>query len=170
MQLSSRLADAIRELGFDAHVDVFQLRLEPRPLRPVAVDFGFDLLQAVHDCVAIGVGDQLHLRQHRRVRDAAGDVVLVETPVVADRFNETLRDRIGGFGDARLPGLLGAHCMDSKTKQMEPRSHEDTKSVLNQGPLRDFVSSWFNSAFDSSATIARSSQEPLITLTSFLVD
>jgi hypothetical protein len=107
MQLSPRLADAVGQLALDAHVNVFQLRLETGPLRAVAVDLGFDFLEAFDDRIALGIGEEADLGEHGGVGDGAGDVVSVETPVVGDRFDELLGDGVGRFGDAGLPRFLG---------------------------------------------------------------
>ena len=100
VQLFARRTEALCQLLFDEHMNVFRLGID-RQLALVDVveycgKFACDLL-----CV-IGGNDPLPA-QHRDVRDAAGDVLTVHRAVERHRTVEVVDPRVELFGEPALP-------------------------------------------------------------------
>ncbi|MCY1421274.1 hypothetical protein D9M71_369240 [compost metagenome] len=104
VQLLAGDADAVGQACLDVHVHVFQV---DAPVEAAGLDFALDLLQAVDDGVALGVGQHADLGQHGGMGDGAHDVVAVEALVEVDGGGETGDESVDGFAEAAAPGLVG---------------------------------------------------------------
>ncbi len=100
VQLRAGVADALRQLGLDVHVDVLQLRLETELSRR---DLRADFPQALDDLRALLFGNQPRLFQRRAVRDGALDVMPPQPPVEADALAERLEQCGGLFFESAFP-------------------------------------------------------------------
>src|SRR5207302_10184813 len=76
---------AASELGFDVHVNVFQLRL---PGKVTRADFRADFLQTAIDLVQLSRADEADLLEHSGVGEGAADVMLPKAPVEGDRLGK----------------------------------------------------------------------------------
>jgi hypothetical protein len=91
-------ADDLRQAPLDRHVDVLVAGLE----REVAlVELALHPLQAGEQGVAVGLGDDPGLGQHRRVRARLLHVVGAQPPIEPDRGVELLEDRVRRLREAR---------------------------------------------------------------------
>ncbi|MCY1427299.1 hypothetical protein D9M71_431400 [compost metagenome] len=104
MQLLAGDADAVGQACFDVHVHVFQV---DAPVEVAGFDFALDLLEAVDDGVALGVGQHADLGQHGGVGDGAHDVVAIEALVEVYGSGETGDEGVYGLAEAAAPGLVG---------------------------------------------------------------
>ena len=76
-----RVSDQIEEPGLDIHVNVLQLRL---PGEGAVADLLFDIGQPTDDGLGVLLRDDALPGEHAGVRHGAGDILLVETPVIVD--------------------------------------------------------------------------------------
>ena len=106
MQLSARLANPVSQRLLDHHVDVFKAFIEDE-IAPLNV--ALDAVQPLDDLFALIATQQGRLLEHHGMRDGAGDVVLVEPPVIGDRFHKRLSQRVGRLADTGLPGFGFGH-------------------------------------------------------------
>jgi|GEM_PF-5838707 len=81
MQPAGRIADLLEQAALNIHVDVFQLVLE---LEIAAVYLITDGEQAAFDLLELGLGYDLLAGQHLGMRQAALDIMPVETPIEGD--------------------------------------------------------------------------------------
>ncbi len=88
------------QLRLDVHVDVLEVGA---PLELAAIDLRADFLQPVDDDLQFARLEHPDLRQHLRVRDAAGDVVPVKLPVERDRFGVIAQAFGRAGGEASAP-------------------------------------------------------------------
>jgi hypothetical protein len=111
MQAPAALADALDQGRLDHHVNVFQALVEGEFSR---LDVGPNTFQTADDLLAFLLCNQANLSQHGGMRDAAGDVLAVQSLVIRDRFNKTLRQAIGRLANPRLPRLFVRHARHCK--------------------------------------------------------
>ena len=87
------------QLGFDVHVDIFQLRF---PAKLSCRNFRSDVFQAAQDSAQFRGAEDAYLAQHRCMGARAGDVLTPKPPIERDRFGEprNFRSRTAGKASA----------------------------------------------------------------------
>ncbi len=97
MQLLAHIPDTVRQACFNVHVHVFE---RGGPGEVATLDIHEDVLQAAHNGGALLVGQDAHVRQHARMGDGAGDVMLVQSPIEIHRGGVLLGEAVRGLFEA----------------------------------------------------------------------
>ena len=88
MELLADITDALSQLLLDEHMDVLGVHIDAELARG-------DVLEDPQQLVTEGIGfltlDDTLLREHLRVRDRAGDILLIHTAVKTDGAVELVR-------------------------------------------------------------------------------
>ena len=92
--------NALRQLGLDVHVDIFQLGF---PLEPARCDLLADLFETAANGAQLRLGQHTDLLEHRGVGERAEDVVLPKAPVEGDGLRE-----VGDLGGGTAGEAAGA--------------------------------------------------------------
>jgi len=82
MQFFPHVTDLLNQAGFDINMNVFQFRFE---LESALGDLFPDAAQARYDFITFGGRDDALFGQHAGVRDAAGDIIRIQPPIIMDR-------------------------------------------------------------------------------------
>ena len=97
VELAADRADDLGQPPLDGHVDVLVGVEEPEL---VGVELGLDAIEPVEQLVAVGLGDDPHRGEHRRVGAGLLDVVGIEPPIEADRRVHPHENWVGGQREA----------------------------------------------------------------------
>lgn len=100
MQALAGIADALGEQLLDVHMNVLIIE---RELYVAVLDVLENALESLNDLLGFVLLDDALLAQHGRVRDRAGDVLLVQAAVKQDRRVEIVYYKIGLLLETSCP-------------------------------------------------------------------
>lgn len=122
VQPAAGLADGVGQALLNVHVNILEVDGE----REAAVlDFLKDVLETRDDLVAVFFRDDAALREHRRVRDGARDILVVHALVEIDGGLKLVDHLIGRLGETASPHslahLLFFSCIRARTLSGRPK-------------------------------------------------
>ena len=122
VQPAAGLADGVGQALLNVHVNI----LDVDGKREAAVlDFLKDVLETRDDLVAVFFRDDAALREHRRVRDGARDILVVHALVEIDGGLKLVDHLIGRLGETASPHslahLLFFSCIRARTLSGRPK-------------------------------------------------
>ena len=94
MQTAACLTDRVRQTLLDIHMDIFKIH---REIKAARVNLLQDILQPLDDCLFILIRDDPAFGEHRRMGDAAGDILMVHPLIEAYGGLELIDHLIGGL-------------------------------------------------------------------------